>query len=290
MALFGERPPPMPVILGAPRSGTTLLRLMLDANPELAIGPETGFLPALGALREGSNARERVYSIVTNSPSWVDFGIDKQDFQNALTAIEPFSVSEACRCFYRLYASKFGKRRYGDKTPIYSFHIPSIDALLPEAHFVHLIRDGRDVALSLRTMWFSPGSDMQTQAESWAKYVRSARRTGAKCKRYIEVHYEHLILDTENVLKNICEFLNLPYHPCMLDYHLHARARLDEHQGRRFSDGTVLTKEQRLQQQSRAMTAPQADLISRWKAEMTEEEKRSFMRSAGHLLEELGYP
>jgi hypothetical protein len=161
--------------------------------------------------------------------------------------------------------------------------------LLPEAHFVHLIRDVRDVALSLRTLWFSPGSDMQTQAESWATYVTSARRTGAKCKRYIEVHYERLILDTENVLKNICEFLNLPYHPCMLDYHLYARARLDEHQGRRFSDGTLLTKEQRLQQQSRAMTAPQPGLISRWKAEMTEEEKRSFMRSAGHLLEELGY-
>jgi hypothetical protein len=65
----------MPVIVGAPRSGTTLLRLMLDANPELAIGPETGFLPTLGALGKGSNARERVYSIVMNSPAWVDFGI-----------------------------------------------------------------------------------------------------------------------------------------------------------------------------------------------------------------------
>jgi Sulfotransferase family len=79
---------PMPFVIGAPRSGTTLLRFMLDAHPELAIPPETGFL-ALGdhldaALTSGEERRRAFFALVTSfppdAPGWRDFGIAEDRF------------------------------------------------------------------------------------------------------------------------------------------------------------------------------------------------------------------
>src|SRR5688500_2115287 len=115
---------PMPIIVGAPRSGTTLLRFMLDAHPDLAIPPETAFLTVGPTLKgKGDKLRERFFHAVTNypeaSPAWPDFEIPADKFRSALDEIEPFEVSEGFRAFYRLYAARFGKSRWGDKTPIY---------------------------------------------------------------------------------------------------------------------------------------------------------------------------
>jgi hypothetical protein len=280
---------PFPVIIGAPRSGTTLLRLMLDAHPELAIGPETHFLPLVYAIRNEPHARRRFFEIVVNSRSWVDFGLDQESFQSALDRIEPFNLSDACRCFYRTYAAKFAKQRVGDKTPNYALHLEVIQALLPEARFIHLIRDGRDVALSLRNVWFSPGPDVKSQAEFWVKHVGAARDSAAKCRSYMEIKYEDLIQDPETALRKICDRIELRYHDAMRHHHLRAHLRLDEHQGRNFPTAKNLTKEQRLQQQRNAMHPVRLDLAFRWKQEMTAEEQACFKSYAGTLLEELGY-
>jgi hypothetical protein len=282
-------PYPLPIIIGAPRSGTTLLRLMLDAHPELAIGPETHFLPLVYAIGNEPHARRRFFEIVVKSPSWVDFGLDPESFQSALDRIEPFNLSDACRCFYRLYAAKFDKQRAGDKTPSYALHLEAVQALLPEAHFIHLIRDGRDVALSLRNMWFSPGPDVKSQAEFWAKHVGAARDSAAKCSSYIEIKYEDLVQDPETALRKVCGHIELPYHDAMRHHHLRAGPRLDEHQGRKFRNAKELTKKQRLQQQQNAMRPVRVDLAFRWKQEMTAAEQACFKRYAGTLLQELGY-
>src|SRR5688572_7375160 len=160
---------PLPMIVGSPRSGTTLLRLMLDAHPELAIPPETGFL-VLGEqlAEEGEAARDQFFAAVTgyppDAPAWLDFGIPAETFRLRLRQLDPFTVSDGFRLFYRMYAQRFGKPRGGDKTPMYCRHLQAIERLLPEARFVHIIRDGRDAAVSLRRQWFSPGHDIQTQA------------------------------------------------------------------------------------------------------------------------------
>jgi len=146
---------PMPIIIGAPRSGTTLLRFMIESHPSIAIPPETGFLPyGAGLMFVPFAARKLLFKIVTSyprsAPKWQDFCLDKQDFWNELQKIQPFDVSEGFRAFYRMYAQRQRKLRYGDKTPGYCKHIKSVARVLPEAHFIHIIRDGRDVALSLR--------------------------------------------------------------------------------------------------------------------------------------------
>lgn len=72
----------------------------------------------------------------------------------------PALLAEGVRLFYRLYARRHGKARWGDKTLLYRLHLTEIEKILPEAHFIHSIRDGRDVALSLREVWFAPSQDI----------------------------------------------------------------------------------------------------------------------------------
>jgi hypothetical protein len=116
--------PPAPFVVGVPRSGTTLLRLMLDAHPELAIPPETGFFPWITTI-DGTarGAADEFVQRLMASPTWVDFHLDAGALRDALAALPGFSVAEGLRCFYRLYAARFGKRRWGDKTPVHGPHI-----------------------------------------------------------------------------------------------------------------------------------------------------------------------
>src|SRR5258708_13374116 len=136
---------PMPIIVGAPRSGTTLLRLMLDSHPALAIPPETGFLKLAANLKgRDRKLRERfVRALMTypvEAPCWPDFEISEEALRTALTTITPFSIADGYRAFYRLYAGRFGKSRWGDKTPLYCMDLPTIRKALPDTRFVHIIR------------------------------------------------------------------------------------------------------------------------------------------------------
>lgn len=176
-------PKPMPIIVGAPRAGTTLLRFMLDSHPEIAIPPETGFLTRCAEfVNQDAITCAEFHDALTHHPpqmrTWTDFGIPAEDFWAALQKIEPFTVTEGYRTFYKLYIARFHKPRWGGKSPHNIFYLPQIEKILPEAHFIHIIRDGRDAALSLRPLWFSPGSEIETLATYWYKWVSSGRQKG----------------------------------------------------------------------------------------------------------------
>jgi Sulfotransferase family len=286
---------PMPFIVGSPRSGTTLLRLMLDAHSLLAIPPETGFIPALGVPTCSSDLSvDKFFEIVTSfsddAPVWHDFQLAAEDFRRELHRLSPFTSSEGLRCFYRMYARRFDKPRYGDKTPTYCRCLPMIEQLLPEAAFIHIIRDGRDATLSLREMWFAPGKDIKVLATFWRDNVLAGREGGRQIRRYTELRYERLILEPTAELQRICDFLELPYESTMERHFERAPMRLAEHRERVQRNGHVLvTHEQRLWQQ-RATTMPlDAGRIGKWRLEMTENEHRLFREVAGPLLDELGY-
>lgn len=285
---------PMPFIVGVPRSGTTLLRWMLDSHPALAIPPETDFLSRpLGWLRFAS-PREALFRTVTRLPfkngPWQDFGLDAHEFRAELRKIRPFDLGEGFRAFYRLYARNHNKPRYGDKTPLYCRQMARIESLLPEAHFIHIIRDGRDVALSLRPLWFSPGQDMQTLALYWCQLIQQTRAAGQQCRAYMEIRYEQLITDPAPALHSICNFLKLDFDPAMLRYWLRVGDRLKEHKARQGRGGRILvTQQQRWSQQRLTLQPPQPDRVSRWKMEMTPAEQAQFLRYAGVMLETLSY-
>jgi hypothetical protein len=221
---------------------------------------------------------------------WPDFEISEKDFRAALVAISPFTISEGYRAFYRLYAARSGKSRWGDKTPLYCMNIATIREVLREACFIHVIRDGRDVALSLRMMWFSPGKEIETLAAHWRERVLTARDAGLGSPDYLEIRYEALILDTEETLRQICAFINLRYDDAMLRYYERTPVRLKEHKGRYLPDGPpIITQELRLRQQQRTTEPPDAACVFAWKSRMSDIEKGKFALVAGDLLRDLGY-
>lgn len=286
----------MPFLVGSPRSGTTLLRLMLDAHPDLAIPPETWFLTQGRHLQgRGEALREQFFQMIVtfpaSAPAWGDFQIPAAEFRRRLAEIRPFTVADGFRLFYRMYAGRFGKSRWGDKTPLYSHHLRYIEELLPEARFVHIIRDGRDAAVSLRERWFSPGHDIGVQAAYWRDNILAARREGAACRHYLEVRFEDLIRDAEAVLRRICAFVDLDFRPEMLRYYERAPLRLEEHQARHKADGGVLvSREERLRQQAHTLRSPDPAKIGLWREALTEEEARRFEAVAGSVLAACGYP
>ncbi|HET7680074.1 MAG TPA: sulfotransferase [Xanthobacteraceae bacterium] len=279
----------MPIIVGAPRSGTTLLRFMIDAHPAIAIPPETGFLTALSGLAAiGAVQPDSVFKTITGAPTWPDFQIAREAFRTRLN--KNAAPAEAARCFYQMYAEKHGKSRWGDKTPLYGLHMLKIQSLLPEAHFIHLIRDGRDVALSLRGVWFSPSDDIETLAAYWRDTVVATREQSRGCAHYLEVHYEELVRDPPGVLEQVANFITLDFDPCMLRYFENAPRRLEEHGERWDADGKlVVGRGERHRQQSMTTAPPDQSRIFGWRRDLSRHEGEVFKKIAGGLLRQLGY-
>jgi hypothetical protein len=282
-------PHPMPIIVGAPRSGTTLLRMMIDAHPAVAIPPETGFLPALADLDPGAATCRTAVDIITGFHTWPDFHLDPAALRAALDR-RPLAPADAAREFYRLYAERFGKPRWGDKTPSYDIRMDRVASLLPEARFIHLIRDGRDVMVSVRSLWFRPGDTVEACAHDWAARLARTRALGSHVRRYLEIRYEALVVSPEQTLREICAFLDLTFEPQMLSYYTRSGARLAEHEARYDAHGRLLvSRADRVHNQRLVMEPPRADRIGRWQAELTRDEARRFEAVAGEWLERLGY-
>jgi sulfotransferase family protein len=287
--------PPAPFVVGVPRSGTTLLRLMLDAHPQLAVPPETHFLPKLiRACREaekaGEDPGERAVELITRHRRWPDFGLDEADLRAGLEAERALTTTDAVRAFYEAYAAKHDKPRWGEKTPQYVKTMKRIGAALPEAHFVHIIRDGRDVALSLLGVSWGP-STVEDAAVQWTTQVRRARRKARSVAHYTEVRYEGLVADPEPVVRRVCEFVDLPFDPAMLAYH----ERAPERMGALARDLELgggregISAGERERQHALVSEAPRGERAGRWRQEMDPRDVAAFERIGGPTLAELGY-
>jgi len=280
---------PAPFIVGVGRSGTTLLRLMLDAHPDLAIPTETVFLAGLAELDAKDLTVEMVLRTILAAPTWPNLATEEADLRTALAGLDPATGADAIRAFYSLYAARRGKRRWGDKTPPYRGYIKPIGKLLPEARFLHIIRDGRDVALSYRGLWFGPGDDIEAQARFWVEQVRGAQAQAASVLHYLEVRYETLVKQPEKSLASICGYLDLPFDAAMLEYHQTASARLAEFT-QPFGPGSTPQDIQRFVAiHDHTKRLPDPARIARWKSEMSRSDRQLYEAIAGPLLAQLGY-
>ena len=285
--------PPAPFIVGVGRSGTTLLRLMLDAHPRLAIPPETQFMrKVMRRAAKGENSVAQMHDAIAGNRRWEDFGLDADALRARLEALpQPLSAADTMRAFFGLYAEKVGKARWGDKSTSYLTRMPKIEAALPEACFIHIIRDARDVALSQMAAYF--GAQTAAEAgEKWARRLRAGRHGGAKVSRYLEVRYEALVGDPEPVLREICEFAQLEWDPAVLDYHRQAPARMQElnHDFQRRQGKGTVSGERRMELHALTARPPQAGRAGRWRTEMEPADVAAIEAVAGDLLSELGYP
>jgi Sulfotransferase family len=283
-------PPPAPFVCGVTRSGTTLLRLMLDSHPDLAIPGETHWVPKLiKAFERGPQTADDAAALAIDHKRWGDFHLDAKELQERISGLDPVTAADSIRAFYMLYAEREGKHRYGDKTPGYVKEMRRIQRVLPEARFVHIIRDGRDVSLSHLRMNWGP----ETYAESarlWRNRIRKARKMAPSVNHYMEIHFEDLVADTEGSLRKVCEFIDLDFDPVMLDYHERAEGRLAE-KARELprKNRPNQPAEARLESHRLAKEPPRSDRVGMWRERMSDEEVAEYEAIAGDMLVELGY-
>ena len=116
---------------------------------------------------------------------WIESGVDEAAFLGELRALRPLNAPDSMRAFFRLYAERHGKTRFGEKTPRYVESIDVIAGALPEARFIHMIRDGRDVALStnkrLVELRGTTPVPIKKMAKRWRGRIIGARRAAFFC-------------------------------------------------------------------------------------------------------------
>lgn len=269
-----------PFLVGCPRSGTTLLRAMVDAHPDVAIPGESHFIPTLARRRASYETRrgfdlDKFLRDILADERLARWHIPEVSIGTALADAGPGSLPDAIRALFATYAAGRRKPLYADKTPGYVRALPRLARLFPEARFVHIVRDGRDVALSLREMeWASP--DLATLARVWRINVEYGRRAGERLgpERYLEVRYEELVDRPETTLRTVCAFLGLPFAPTMLRYHV---------------DAERLTPSFRDPLPHAHVRLPPTKGLRHWATQMSREEVALFETIAGTALEQAGY-
>lgn len=210
-------------IVGCPRSGTTMLQLMLHAHRRIAIPPETRFLLAayqrrkdFGDLAEPANrARLAGYIVDTKGTAFADLGLDRDAVRAEIIAGPP-TLGSALGIVFRAYARRFGKPRWGDKRPAYLQNLDVLRRLFPDAQIVHIVRDGRDCVASLKEAPWHKGGIYQAIAV-WNRGMDDARRAARVLgpDTYYEISYERLTTDPSGELAALCAFLGEDYDPAM---------------------------------------------------------------------------
>jgi hypothetical protein len=245
---------------------------MLDRHSQLAVPDETYFVPQLA---DRHLRRIDADEFVDDVRRVVEWGLPLDKVRGRLHDGMP--VGAAIGTVYAVYAEERGKRRWGDKTPMYMQNLRLLERLFPDALYVHLIRDGRDAALSFLAMprgivtetWMHPHTAADFACQ-WHTEVTAARRLGRRVGgRYLEVRYESLVDDVEAVLRPICEFAGLEYEAGMADYAGNVDVSAKPHQQR--------------------LTQPPTKGVRDWRAQMPPDDVAAFERVAGDLLRELGY-
>src|SRR4051794_21581097 len=224
-------------VIGCPRSGTTLLTLMLSSHSRLAIPPETRFLMpvfrrrrSFGDLTVTPNRRRLARAVVLRKGTkFRHLGLDADRVKKAIVDGAP-TLGSALAAPYRLYAVDRGKARWGDKRPGYFRNVGVIRALFPDAQVVHLVRDPRDCAGSLKRMtWWKHGT--VGAVATWVHAVDLARaaRRRLPSGSFHELRYEDLVADPRRELERLCAFLGEEFEESMLEHQREA-ARLPERQ------------------------------------------------------------
>ena len=268
-------PPPL-LVLGVRRSGTTLLRVVLDRHSQLAIPDESYFVPQLAGRQRSAIDVDAFVDDLRRIKTLRDWDVSVEDVRARLRPGMP--LGEAIGAVYETYAADRGKSRWGDKTPMYMQHLPLLQRLWPDALYVHLIRDGRDAAVSFLAMpegivtksWAHPKTAADFACQ-WRSEVKAAGALGVRVGtgRYLEVRYEALVADPAAEIERICTFAGLPFEPGMLDYAGQVDVSAKPHQ--------------------QSLMRPPTPGLRDWRTEFGPEDVAAFESVAGDLLAELGY-
>ena len=279
--LFDRNSAPV-FVLGAPRSGTNLLYYMIvssggftDYRDEGAVFSELRL--RFGDLRRTVN-REKLMAFWLRTTWFAATGLDAQDIRDKiLTGCR--SVGDFQRIVMEEIARKQGVKRWVETTNDHTAYISEIKSEIPDALFVHVIRDGRDVALSMEKTHhlgnypWAPERALIVSGQYWEWLVNKGRAEGLALGRdYIEVHYEDLYFRPRDVLTRLSSFIE---HDLSYDYILkHATGKVNQPNTAFLEDFNSAT----------------FNPVGRWKTRLSRQELVDFESVVGDTLRDLGYP
>ena len=211
-------------VVGCPRSGTTMLSLMIHAHPRLAMPPESRFLIKTWRKREKygdlSTPEQRLAlakSCVRTGSKVRDLGLDPDETLRAILEAPP-TLGSAFGTVFKMFADKHGAARWGDKRPAYYQEVDVLLRLFPDAQIVHIVRDGRANVASLKKMPWWPYDSIGSMA-SWSQAEFCSQRNAKRLPADVfhVIRYESLVADPEPVLRELCAFLQEDFVPAMLE-------------------------------------------------------------------------
>jgi hypothetical protein len=274
---------PYVFVVGCPRSGTTLLQRMLDHHPQLVVANDTHFIiRAVPGLQPGSNPplTDDLVERAVGHHRFHRLGVPTSEARELARGARTYR--EFIAALYSRLAAVRDKPLAGEKSPDYVKRLPTLSSLFPWARTIHIVRDGRDVALSTRE-WAredrGPGrfalwreEPMAVLALWWRELVRSGRQDGDALgpRRYREVRYEELVKEPDERLRELAAFLGLPYAASMSRYF----------EGRTRREPGLSAKKAWL---------PPISGLRDWRTQMSERDAELFEAIAGDLLSKLGY-
>lgn len=254
-----------------------MLRAIFDFHPDLAVPDESNFVALLGNMRDRYEqphgfAVSAFLDDLFQQRSFRRWQMSRDFLLDVFDAEQPHGYPDAIRAIYALYARRQGKVRYADKTPRNLMNIPLLAQLFPEARVIHIIRDGRDVALSVLDVDFGP-KDIGAAALSWKEFVSEGRTAGQRLgERYLEIHYEDILESPEKSVRSLCEYIDLPFDSVMLRY---------------FERSHEITAPAAWSR--RHVLLPPTKGLRNWRTQMAPKDVVAFEALAGDLLEELDY-
>jgi hypothetical protein len=268
------RSDPLVFVGGAERSGTTLLRNMLNAHPALAVPDESPFVhqthQRLARAGEQRNI-EFAWRLIRESNRFRQWRLPAAEVQALLDRTPHHSYAELVRTLYAAYAHSRGKPHSGDKTTGNALRFTWLAELFPRSRFVHVVRDPRDVCMSRTVQIFNDGS-LPGAARHWRAHVAAARAAARSLgERMIEIRYEQLVSEPRAHLEQLCAFIGIPFDSVMLEYG-HEPDVLPRH-------GQDVHAREPVQQRLRS-----------WREELTADDVSVIEFIAGELMDATGYP
>lgn len=272
----------IPILMfGMERSGTTILSLMIGAHPEIAVPyPVAGLwydFARAEQVEEGELSEARLDDIIAQllahprMRDW-DVTLDAREVRETLGGA---GFPNVLRAFYEAYARHKNKPSWAQMDISTLDHLAMAARWFPDARFVHIVRDGRDVALSHQTMPFGAGNIAECAA-AWYHRLKICEAVGHLLgpQRYYQFRYEDLILEPEKTLRHLCTFIGVEFSPLSLAYQQMIEEKVPA---------------DRLWLWPNLGQPPDQSKVARWKSEMTRSQRIVFEDIAGNLLGELGY-
>jgi hypothetical protein len=273
---LNEQNPPI-FILGVQRSGTTLLRLILNSHSYIAIPEEAEFLRPIITKKYIYNEipekdLKRICNYLRSSPHYALWNYDSSKFLNWLEKQSSISLKEFINNLFMSYAESEGKIRWGDKTPSLFRKLKLLHILFPEAKFIHMLRDGRDVFDSWRKMDFSKNNVAVVALEWQYKLykIENFLKILHDDNKYT-IRYEDLLISPKETLMKICNFIEMEFESQMLNFYMQSKYYVGNHH-------------------SRLIFQPiNPGNLFKWKKNLTETELKVFNYLAGRYLRKYGY-